>query len=242
MVFHLSTRKLPEQGNCLCLSKGGEGQCDPWSCPAPSFLQHCHENQKCHLYVCFSLKAYIFLIRQAQILQIPLPLRWPSYPGDDSQRSTRHQVHPNKAISPGCSKFDMCPEMPGGEHLSGTKHRDFQLLLCKLFVSYSSNSTHLVHLYLSWVGDAHERVCFPRGNATYLGIRHLTLLCFIPALQHPLLSGLDPWLVIHAGKFFTHCLSLCLFISMYAPAPPKVILALYFLSRAPCELASAKQS
>lgn len=111
------------------------------------------------------------------------------------------------------------------------------------FLSATLPIAHILCISTSAEWVMHMKgAAFPAEMPLILGIRCLTLVCFIPALQHPPAFWFGSLASYHCRKFFTHCPSLCLFISMYAPAPPKAILALYFLSRAPCELASAKQS
>jgi hypothetical protein len=61
-----------------------------------------------------------------------------------------HQASdPNQAISTACSKFSVT-DMPGGGCLSATRRGDFQLLLCRLYLSSSANHTTSVHLRLNW--------------------------------------------------------------------------------------------
>lgn len=101
---------------------------------------------------------------------------------------------------------------------------------------------------LSWTVTCRKGQCqglLSRGNVIYfryLKGRHLS-----PAFPSWCYSTPCLWcgpLASHhsAVKFFTHHLSLCQFISMDTPVPPKVSSALSFLSGASSELASAKQS
>ena len=119
-------------------------------------------------------------------------------------------------------------------HVSAAKHRDFQLLLCKLLPTYSAN-----HTLPQLDGDVQERAtpgaAFPGGNVIffrYLEGRHLSPVFPSQCYSTPCFWCGPPASRHSAVKFFTHHLSLCQFISMDAPVPLKVILALSFLSRA----------
>lgn len=77
------------------------------------------------------------------------------------------------------------------------------------FLSATLPIAHILCISTSAEWVMHMKgAAFPAEMPLILGIRCLTLVCFIPALQHPLLSGLDPWLVIIAENS-SHTARLC---------------------------------
>lgn len=154
---------------------------------------------------------------------------------------------PNKGISAECSKFSVPRDARRGTfvsrqvlRLSAVAMQAFPQLLCQSHPPSAS----LPRL----MGDVHEREmargCFPREMPFISGTRKEG---DAPGVSHtnataPSASDLKLWLVITLLENSSHTACLCQFISMYAPVPPKAMLVLSFLSRAPFELALAKKS
>lgn len=131
----------------------------PWPCPAPGSPQHGHDRGKCPFCVCLvSCPGPRYALASA----MPILSSW--------RPSVVHQASgPNRAISPEFGAF-RAPIDARKAHLSGAKHRNFQLLLCKLFLRSFANHTRPMRLCLSWVGVHRRGAALPGVTPSILGV------------------------------------------------------------------------